>query len=249
MTLRQITSHAALLDATGDSAFIRYDIPSPLEGTGYAVGAAVALPRRTHTRRIGMLVMGPPADVERLIGAMLTNDLVPPDLRAVTVERRALDAVAAQLPLADGNEWEWRYAAQAPSAVAAESRLVALDEGDLGQIRALLDVGNPSTDSRPFERPDQEWVGVRDDTGRLVACGVREPNVAGWPMLFGITVHPDERGTGLGLAVTAHLTREAVRERGVCTLGMYSHNHVARRLYRGLGYAGDHLWSSRRLAG
>jgi predicted GNAT family acetyltransferase len=34
----------------------------------------------------------------------------------------------------------------------------------------------------------------------------------------------------------------------VCTLGLYSHNDVARRVYHGLGYGGDHLWSSRRLA-
>ena len=249
MTLRQITTHAGLLDATDNSAFIRYDIPSPLEGTGYALRDAVAIPRRTPTRRIGMLVMGPSADVNRLVGALLTEGLVPPDLRAVTVQRGALAAVAAHLPLADGNEWEWLCTAQAPPLVAAESRLVALDEDDLGEIRALLDVANPRTDTLPLERPDQQWVGVRDPTGRLVACGVREPNVAGWPMLFGISVHPDERGTGLGLALTAHLTREGVRERGVCTLGMYSHNDVARRLYRGLGYGDDHLWSSRRLGG
>ena len=112
----------------------------------------------------------------------------------------------------------------------------SLDEADLPEIRGLLDVANPRTDARPFELPDQQWVGARDESGRLVACGVREPNVAGWPALSGITVHPDERGTGLGLAVTAYLTREAVRERGVCTLGMYSDNDVARRVYHGLGY-------------
>lgn len=248
MTLRQITSHADILDATNDSAFIRYDIPSPLEGTGYALGDAVALPRRTHTRRLRLLVMGPTADVGQLVGAMLADGLVAQDLRAVTVPRGALDAVAAHLPLADGNDWEWMYAARAPSVVPAESRLVGLDPVDLPEIRGLLDVANPRTDARPFEFPDQQWVGVRDDAGRLVACGVREPNVAGCPALSGISVHPDERGRGLGLAVTAYLTREAVRERGVCTLGMYSDNHVARRVYHGLGYGGDHLWSSRRLS-
>jgi ribosomal protein S18 acetylase RimI-like enzyme len=248
MTLRQITSHADLLDATGDSAFIRYDIPSPLEGTGYALGDAVALPRRTHTRRLGMLVMGPFADVGQLVGAMLSEGVVPSDLRAVTVQRGALDAVAAHLSLADGNEWEWLYAAQAPSEVPAESRLVTLADTDVADILGLFDVANPHTDARPFDFPDQQWVGARDESGRLVACGVREPNVAGWPVLSGITVHPDDRGTGLGLAVTAYLTREAVRERGACTLGMYSHNDVARRLYHGLGYGGDHLWSSRRLS-
>jgi ribosomal protein S18 acetylase RimI-like enzyme len=248
MTLRQITSHADLLDATGDSAFIRYDIPSPLEGTGYALGDAVVLPRRTHTRRLGMLVMGPVADVGKLVGAMLSEGVIPFDLRAVTVRRGALDAVAAHLPLADGNEWEWLCAAQAPSEVPAESRLVTLADTDVADILGLFDVANPHTDARPFDFPDQQWVGARDESGRLVACGVREPNVAGWPVLSGITVHPDHRGTGLGLAVTAYLTREAIRERGVCTLGMYSHNDVARRLYHGLGYGGDHLWSSRRLS-
>ena len=51
----------------------------------------------------------------------------------------------------------------------------------------------------------------------------------------------------LGLAVSAHLTREAIADEGVCTLGMYSDNAVARRVYHGLGYTGDHLWSSRRI--
>lgn len=248
MTLRQITSHGALLDATGGSAFIRYDIPSPLEGTGYSLGDAVALPRRTHTRRLGMLVLGPTSHVGRLVGEMLTEGVLPPELRSVTVQRGSLEAVAQHLRLTEGNEWEWLCAASAPLEVPAESGLVTLEDTDLGEIRDLLDVANPGTDARPFEFPDQHWVGARNGSGRLVACGVSEPNVAGWPVLSGITVHPDHRGTGLGLAVTAYLTREAVRERGVCTLGMYSDNAVARRLYTGLGYGDVHEWSSRRLA-
>ncbi|HET6666457.1 MAG TPA: GNAT family N-acetyltransferase, partial [Intrasporangium sp.] len=106
---------------------------------------------------------------------------------------------------------------------------------------------NAHTDARPFETPEQRWVGVRDADGTLVACGVRERTLAGTPILEGITVRADQRGTGLGLAVTTRLTREAVRSDGVCTLGMYSDNDVARRLYHGLGYGEDHVWSSRRL--
>ena len=247
MTLRQLATHADVVAATGGSAFIRYDIPQPLERPAWALGDAVALPRQTHTRRLGLLVVGPPDDAGELVAAMASQGLHPPDLTGLTVQRGSLEAVSAHLPVADGNEWEWMHAVAAPPRVAAEDRLVPLSAEDLPDLAALLAVANPRTDARPFEQPGQAWVGVRDEEGRLVACGVRETNVAGFPLLAGITVHPTARGTGLGLAVTAHLTRAAVLAEGVCTLGMYSDNDVARRVYHGLGYTGDHLWSSRRL--
>lgn len=245
--LRELATHADLLEATGGSAFIRYDIPEPLDRPAYALGDAVALPRQTHTRRLGLLVLGPPDDAGALVAAMAAAGLHPEDLTGVTVQRGSLPAVAAHLAVADGNEWEWMCATATPPTVPAEDRLVPLSGNDLPDISALLAEANPRTDARPFEHPGQQWVGVRDDAGRLVACGVREPNLAGFPLLVGITVRADERGTGLGLAVTAHLTRESVAEAGVCTLGMYSDNDVARRVYHGLGYTGDHLWSSRRI--
>ncbi len=84
--------------------------------------------------------------------------------------------------------------------------------------------------------------------GRLVACAVMERNGAGRPHLAGITVHPSRRGLGLGRAMTAHLTRLAVDADGVCTLGMFASNDVARRLYHGLGYVTAHAWCSRQVA-
>jgi len=48
--------------------------------------------------------------------------------------------------------------------------------------------------------------------------------------------------------MTAQLTRLAVNADGVCTLGMYASNHVARRLYHGLGYVTAHAWCSREVA-
>jgi len=245
--LQQVTSHDELLALSGGSGFLRWDIPTPLSGPAYRAGAAFALPRQTHTRRHGVLVMGPPEDVDRLLAQMLAADLLHDDLGSVTVQRGSLDAVARHLPLGEGNEWEWLRALEPPPAVAAEDRLDTLGHEDEPIIRALLDLANPGTDARPFEYPDQRWVGVRADDGSLLACGVREPNLAGHPVLSGITVHRAVRGTGLGLAVTARLTRDAVEETGVCTLGMYSHNDVARRLYTGLGYGDTHAWSSRRL--
>ncbi|WP_270887852.1 GNAT family N-acetyltransferase [Pedococcus sp. 5OH_020] len=247
MTLQRLTTHTELVRTSGNSGFVRYDLPVTLEGPAYAHGTAIAVPRRTHTRRIGLLVMGAAADVDELVGGMLRQQLLPAELASVTVQRDALDSVARHLALSDGNEWEWMSSTSAPSPVPVEERLVPLSQKEIRDIERLLGVANPGTDARPFQFPDQRWLGVRDSAGTLVACGVREPNLAGWPVLSGITVHPEHRGTGLGLAVTARLTREAVRERGVCTLGLYSHNAVARRLYTGLGYDDVHLWSSRRL--
>jgi GNAT superfamily N-acetyltransferase len=244
--LRPVRTHEEALEASAGSAFVRYDVPAPLEGVGHALGRALALPRRTHTRRLGLLVLGPPADVHSLVAAIVARDLLDPEVRSVTVQRGSLDAVAGHLPLREGNEWEWLCTTSPPPPVAAESRLVRLTSDDQREIEDLLAAANPGTDARPFQHPEQHWVGVRDDGGRLVACGVCEPSLAGHPILSGITVDPTQRGLGLGLAVTAHLTRQAVADAGVCTLGMYSHNAVARRLYLGLGYGDVHEWSSRR---
>lgn len=245
---QEISDHEELLAFSGWSPFLRWDIPSPLTSRAHRLGEALALPRETRTRSHGLLVMGPATDVEPLLAALVLAGLLPDPLAGVTVQRESLDAVARHLPLGGGNDWDWLCATQSPSVVAAEDRVVPLGPDDEPAIRALLSAGNPRTDAHPFEYPDQHWLGVRSDDGALLACGVREPNAAGHPLLAGITVHPSERGTGLGLAVTARLTRDAVRTAGVCTLGMYADNDVARRVYTGLGYGQTHAWSSRRLA-
>ena len=66
------------------------------------------------------------------------------------------------------------------------------------------------------------------------------------PHLASIATHPDVRGTGLGAAVTAALTRQLLAEgHEVVTLGMYADNVVARRMYLRLGYRCAHEFSSR----
>jgi ribosomal protein S18 acetylase RimI-like enzyme len=245
-TPTRIESHSELLQVTGGDAFVRYDLPDPLEHPAFALGGAVATLRYTHTRRLGLLVMGPPQEAGELVAALVGDQLLPADLAHVTATRGSLEAAAAHLPAGRRSDWEWMYAASPPPVVAGESALVPLSSDHREELDAFLAEHNARTDARPFQSAGQHWVGMRDATGSLVACGVREPGNSGYPVLSGITVDPARRGTGLGLAVTAYLTRAAIAERGVSLLGLYSDNAVARRLYQGLGYGGDHLWSSYR---
>ena len=92
----------------------------------------------------------------------------------------------------------------------------------------------------------ERWLGVRV-AGTIVAAGALHRTGAGAPHLTGIVTHPDARGRGYGAAVTAALTRVALADSGVCTLGMYAGNDVARRLYERLGYRTAYGWASRAL--
>lgn len=248
--MRRLPTKADALAATDGDPFVAHDVPEPIDRDGWTLGSAVVIPRRTRTRRLGAVVMGEPHDVAALVVSVRGTGWFDDEaITGVTVDRPLLTIVAELLPLTDeGGEWEWMCTTTEPPPVPGEDRLVELTHDHLDDVRGLLAVANERTDARPFETPDQAWVGVRDSDGRLVACGVRDTTLAGSPILEGITVHPGHRGTGLGVAVTARLTRDAVRASGVCTLGMYSDNDVARRVYHGLGYASDHVWSSRRLA-
>lgn len=251
--LRELAGFDEMVEASGGSPFVRFAMGHVGDGAAYALGSAVALPRRTHLRRSGLLVMGGADDAAQLVEWLVAGSRLPEPPVNLTVQRQAMVAVepvvaaAAAWRVARATEWDWMCTTTLPPAVPGEELLILLAESDEAEIRSLLDEGNPGTDARPFESAGQQWVGARDGSGRLVACGVVEPDVSGRPLLQGITVAPTHRGRGLGLAVTAYLTRLGVSRDGFCSLGMYADNDVARRVYLGLGYGDVHEWSSRRL--
>lgn len=217
---------------------------------------AVAFARPTYTHGTNLMLHGDDGSGHLVSPAVVAalDDLVSSapfagwlaDLRAKGVDAVSLPRAAAHvgglLPEPHGL-WEWMWTTTPPVGSPGE-RTAELVEEDRGDLQALLDAHNPGTDGQPFARPGQRWVGVRDDDGSLLAVGCCEPERSGTPVLSGITVGPAARGRGLGRVVTAELTRGAIDTHRWCTLGMYSVNDTARRLYHSLGYETGAVWSS-----
>lgn len=79
-----------------------------------------------------------------------------------------------------------------------------------------------------------------------MACGAdRSQSDVGF--LAGLTVAPDQRGRGLGAALTAGMTRALLARHDTVALGVYTDNVGAARLYRRLGFTNTLPLSSVRL--
>jgi GNAT superfamily N-acetyltransferase len=247
-TLQVLRTYDDLLSAAGGDPFVRHEVGPSFRGPGFSVPGAVAFVRQNQVGRRSMTCIGSTQAIDRLlVGVRRAARLGALGVTSVSVPADAEPLLHQHFEVGEGGDWEWMWTTTAPPPAPGESVLVALGADALPEVQRLLEVGNPTTHARPGEHAEERWVGVRHD-GRLVACAVMERNGAGRPHLAGITVHPSRRGQGLGLAMTAHLTRLAVDAEGVCTLGMFASNDVARRLYHGLGYVTAHAWCSRQVA-
>lgn len=249
-----------LLDWTGRDRVIAAEfspdvtLPALAVRDGAAWGAVFA--RQAHTRGVSLMVHGDDGSGE-LVGprvvAVLRGLVASPPFPGWLAGARAKGVTSVSLPrTAEGlggllaraqGRWEWMSTTTVPEAGSGVDAL-DLDADSQGEVQSFLDAHNPGTDGQPFARAGQRWLGIRSADSRLLAVGCCEPERSGAPVLSGITVHPVVRGRGLGRGVTAELTRGAIAEHGWCTLGMYSVNDRARRIYRSLGYEAGARWSS-----
>nr|WP_281497537.1 GNAT family N-acetyltransferase [Ornithinimicrobium sp. F0845] len=141
------------------------------------------------------------------------------------------------------------WTTQDPPSIPQEEALVVLDDSaDAAELAALATAHSPTGEGDPGTGRTRLWLGIRSAGGELLAAGAMQSLENGVPHLAGIVTHTDHRGLGLGRAVTAGLTRAALAEHGVCTLGMYSANPSARAIYTALGYRTAYAWHSRTLA-
>lgn len=153
---------------------------------------------------------------------------VPPGLVAV---RTAMGVqMVATRPISSEQTGE----ALAGAADMAEA-IVELGDADAPQMLALARLTEPG----PFlERTHTmgRFVGVRC-AGRLAAMAGERMRWPGFTEVSGVCTHPDFRGRGLALRLSAAVTR-AIQQRGEQPfLHAWANNHAAIALYERLGFA------------
>ena len=171
-------------------------------------------------------------------------------LSGVTVPASALPLLPDPLRPVEVNLWDWFFTEAPPRTQPGEEAVSWATDDDVADIVDLLDTDSPRHSARPGDSDVLRWSVIRGDDGRLLACAAHVEYVPGVAHLASIVTRADQRGRGLGRAITAWLTRRLLDEGAPnVTLGMYADNDVARRLYRDLGYVDSHHFASGYLPG
>jgi RimJ/RimL family protein N-acetyltransferase len=246
-SLHPLRNVKALLSASGDDPFVRAEadqkrILHAWRTDRGAVGWLI--PSRRVAGRGHVVAVGPAVAAAELLRAALDVGV---DASSVTLPRDA-DRHLPEHRLETRNDWEWFFIRTPPAAVPHEDRAVVLERPHWPEVTELLDRASPRHDVRPGETGVLRWVGIRDGSGRLAAVAAHAEHVKGVPHLASIATAPEHRQQGLGAAVTAAITRRCLAEgRTPVTLGMYSDNEAARRVYLRLGFHREHEFTSGRL--
>jgi ribosomal protein S18 acetylase RimI-like enzyme len=150
-------------------------------------------------------------------------------------------------------DWDYLWLPDGSTSVVAPKQDAVRPVSDVAAIGALLAAAFPDSMLRPGHPMVNTWYGAYVD-GELVACAadrsVHSPDSDAVPtgMIGAVAVHPEHRGRGWGAAVTAALA-EVLRQRYTQVgLGVTADNHAASRLYRRLGFVGEHQITSIRPA-
>lgn len=247
--LRRLSGVDELRALAPDDLYVRTQTGSPRISSTWA-GAdgslAWVLPSRRAPGRGHVVVLGPADAGARLLLGVL--DEVGDDVGSVSVPQGAAALLRPTYELERAHDWEWYVATQAPPVQPGEELVGWLDDSCAEEITRLLRTHSGRHDAEPGDREVRRWCGVRDASGSLVAVAAHTEYHRGVPFLASVATRTDARGRGLGAAVTAWITRRLLEEGSpVVTLGMYSDNAVARRIYLRLGFTCAHAFTSGRL--
>jgi GNAT superfamily N-acetyltransferase len=241
--------HAGLLAASGGHPFVRHEIPAALADLWWRADDAVAVRRLRHRGGLSVIALGADAGVGELVGAVpeIVRSIVHDPARepfSVTVPQHLGSLLEGGLRILGGGDWEWFLTEVAPAEQPGDEAVVPLDDVSRhDEIAAFLAHHSPTADTPPGG--GERWFGIETGEGLLAAVTAYGRTATGAPHLSSVAVDQTLRGRGLGRRIVSVVTRLAVTEHGVCTLGMYSDNTIARPLYLSLGYANPYRWASR----
>lgn len=250
-TLEPTSDHARLLELTGDDPYLRWSIATPLTRPALIGPGAVAAVRQKHERVVLGFVPLPAASDDAFLATLRAARPWAEDLGVTTVSvpQRYATALAQTYPVTTGGDWDWMWTTTVPPLHPAEQQIIELDDtADAAEIEIFARQHNPRVWTEIGTGAVHQWLAIRAPSGDLLAVGGAESEDSGVPHLAGIVTHTGYRGHGWGTAISAALTRSALADHAVCTLGMFSDNDAARAVYRRLGYRTAHAWCSRRLA-
>jgi ribosomal protein S18 acetylase RimI-like enzyme len=255
VTWRQV-DRAELLRVSADDPFVRFATTSEVVAVAGPEGWACVGPWRPGSGHWGGAALSTPWASERAETDALAALAPALQDRGASLEWFSTRDGRGLLPpsdyLAQGSgRWDFLWTEVVPELgdPGAAVELVELDDRD-----DALDLGrfgrthNPEFEGFPGRGFATLWLGARDAAGRLLGIGAVHRLATGIPHLSGIVVHGAHRGRGVGRLLTVELTRRAIHEAGVATLGVYSSNGQALRLYDQLGYRTAHRFHTRVLA-
>ena len=238
---------AGLLEATGQHPFVRWEVTGDLADAWWRHDRGVAFQRVRRADRRTVNLLGADDDVAPLLDALpRIAAVVSPGRRAlsVSVPQHLEREVRRRYRVLEGGDWEWLHTTVPPPEDESHERVRPIDDrARAAEITAFLAAHSPTADTAPGH--GERSFAIEADDGSLCAVAAWGSTHAGAPHLSSVAVDTRLRGSGLGRAIVGALTRRAVAEAGVCTLGMYSHNAVARALYLSLGFDRLCAWSSR----
>lgn len=236
--------------ALTDDPFIRYAAPADALAVAGPLGWGVLARWRPHGHWGGAAIVAPGAPSDAESGALAALLTLAEERGAVpewfsTTPGRGLVAPPGW-ELGRGGTWAFMWTDGGRALRPAPDGLIELDDvADAERIQTFGLTHNPAFEGFPGHGFASLWLGALDPSGELSAVGAIHVLASGAAHLSGIVVRPDLRGTGLGIGLTAELTRRAVAAHGACTLGVYSDNTVAVGLYHRLGYAVAHHFHTR----
>jgi hypothetical protein len=220
--------------ARDDDPLLTHLLAYRIAGTpAYRLDGAVLF-RYDYWSEVSAQVIGPAS-----AGARLVAELAPvlTDVGGVSVPADSVPLLPHGL-FAPERDWRFRWTDRRPEAPGQPAGW--LTDDDRRDVEELLRDGFVDASVWPGDRRARRWAGIRDDSGRLVACAA-DCTASEVGFMASVASRRSARGTGVGLAVTCWLTHALLDDYPRVGLWQYDDNVVATAVYDRLGYRDDHL--------